>query len=111
MPGASIEVTTYCPSGETCDMKPNLLLAGSPEKDCHFNTSSLRMDVSFLTGTRPYSPLSFAGPSTSNPSVLPSLEKEWQFAQVGRPCITILLLGSLTLRSRHEISGDRKSVV
>ncbi len=37
--------------------------------------------------------------------VLPSREKEWQFAQECRPVITTRLRVSATLRSRHAISG------
>ena len=52
-----------------------------------------------------YSPLSFCGPSRSMPMVLPSREKEWQFAQVCRPSINSRLCGSPTLRRRQAISG------
>ena len=64
-----MEVTTYWPSGEICDMKPNRLLAFSSANELHRITSWSRMEVSFFTGTIPYRPLSFAGPSTSSPSV------------------------------------------
>ena len=39
------------------------------------------------------------------PRVLPSAEKEWQFAHVGIPARITLLSGSERSRSRHSISG------
>src|SRR5271157_2258610 len=104
-PGFSMEVTTYWPSGEICDMKPNRLLAFSSAKELHRITYWLRMEVSALTGTMPYRPLSFPGPSTSSPIVFPSRENEWQLAQVGKPSIISLLLTSEMYRRRHAMKG------
>ena len=104
-------VTTYWPSGETCDMKPKRFAVGpsvftgaAPGNAPQRMTSSLRMVISFWTLTSAYRPLSFCGPSMSSPSVLPSSAKEWQLAQVGRPCMMTLLCGSLTFRKRQAIS-------
>src|ERR1039457_3153772 len=104
-----MEVITYFPSGDTCDMKPNRL--GDP---CSGNalqriTYSLLMELIFLMGISPYNALSFCGPSTSMPSVFPSREMEWQLAQVGRFSITVLLCGSDTYRIRHLILGSIES--
>ena len=85
-PCGLIVVTTYFPSGETWDMKPSRTWAPSlPRKELHAITSSLRMAICGLMETSAYKPLSFCGPSRSSPSVLPSREKEWQFAHVCSP--------------------------
>ena len=95
-PGLSMDVTTFCPSGEIWDMKPNLLLAFSSAKELQRITSSLRIEVAGFTKTMPYKPLSLPGPSTFRPIVFPSIENEWQSMQVGRPCIISRLLASPT---------------
>src|SRR6185312_8006901 len=107
-PGGPIEVITYWPFGETCDMNPKRLTAGSElfpsrlsRNELHRITSWLRIVVSFDTGTSAYNPLSFFGPSMSSPSVLPSFENEWQLAHVGRFSITTRLWLSPMLRTRH----------
>ena len=87
-------------------MKPTRTgLPDSVGNDGHETISSLRMVIRFSTGTIPYRPLSFCGPSMSRPSVLPSPENEWQLAQVCRSFITIWLLLSEILRIRQLISG------
>src|ERR1039458_9688621 len=92
--------STYWPSGETCDMKPT---RDCPTRMSVFQEtmSSFRMDICFRIGTTAYRPLSFLGPSTSMPIVLPSAENEWQLAQVCRSCITTRLSGWLTSRRRQ----------
>ena len=65
------------------------------------------MDICGLMETSAYSPLSFAGPSRSIPSVLPSRENEWQLAQVCIPVRSSRLLGSAMLRSRQATRGSR----
>ena len=70
------------------------------------NTFSGRMDISGAMGAMTYVPLSFSGPSKSIPKVLPSLEKEWQLAQVWRPVSSSRLLDSPTFRSRQATSGN-----
>ncbi len=114
-PGGPIDVTTNRPSGETCDMNPNrftdgseLLVFGSSRNELHRITSTFRIVMFLLTGTIAYRPLSFFGPSMSRPSVLPSVEKEWQLAQVGRSSMTVRLWVSPMLRNRHLISGIAK---
>src|ERR1035437_4288084 len=94
-------------------MKPNrftegsmLLTSGSTWKELQRMTSWLRMVMFLATGERAYRPLSFRGPSRSNPSVLPSAEKEWQLAQVGRFFITVILCGSAMFRTCHLIRGS-----
>ncbi len=67
--------------------------------------SSFLIEVTGFSGTIAYRPLSFAGPSRSRPSVLPSSEKEWQFAHMCMPVSTTRLLVWLTLRRRHAIRG------
>ncbi len=94
-PGTSTEVTTYFPSGETCDMKPNRCGVFSVNA-AHLMTRSLLMELTFWSGSSAYNPLLLFGPSTSSPSVFPSRETEWQLAQVGRFCIMMVLLGSST---------------
>src|ERR1035441_808629 len=90
--GSLIVLTTYFPSGETCDMKATRRLPpNGPLNELHFTMSSIWMTVCGLTATMAYSPLSFCGPSTSNPRVLPSRENEWQLAQVGKPSINFRL--------------------
>ena len=87
-------------------MKPSLTwLPSLPRKELQAITSSLRMAICGWMETRAYNPLSFCGPSTSIPNVLPSRENEWQLAQVCRPSISTRLRGSATLRSRQAISG------
>ena len=99
-------VTTYRPSGETCDMKPIRSLPPSlPRKVLHSMTFSLRIAAWGWIGKRAYRPLLFRGPSTSIPMVLPSRETEWQFVQEWRPVITTRLVVSATLRSRQAMSG------
>src|ERR1700676_4327794 len=113
LPGGPMEVTTYRPLGETCDMKPNRLTAGSPTftseftwNELHRITFRLAMVMSLAIGTSAYRPLSLRGPSRSRPKALPFAEKEWQFAQVGIFPITTRLSGSARLRIRHLISGS-----
>ena len=79
-------VTTYWPSGETCDMKPTRIC-----------------EVSFPLTER--HSISFFGPSRSIPRVLPSRENEWQLAQVGMLSSNKRLSGSPTLRNLQAISG------
>src|SRR5450759_4782458 len=92
-------VTTYWPSGETCDMNPTRVLPSSlPRAALHSITSWLRMGMFGEMDASVYMPLWFWGPSRSMPSVLPSREKEWQLAQVGIPSSSSRLFGSPTLR-------------
>src|ERR1017187_8890358 len=93
-------------------MNPNRFTAGSKLfaseltwNELHRRTSLLLMVMFLVTGTRAYKPLSLRGPSISSPSVLPSLENEWQFAQVGRFSITVWLCGSAMFLICHLISG------
>ena len=87
-------------------MKPTRSLPPSfPRNVLQATTSSLRTVVWGRMDTRAYSPLSFSGPSTSMPSVLPSRETEWQLAQLWMPSINRWLLLSPTLRRRQAISG------
>src|ERR1039458_2664710 len=92
-PGTSTEVTTYFPLGETCDMKPKRCGVFSV-KSLHLTTYSLLMELTFWRGSRAHSALLLLGPSTSSPSVFPSRETEWQLAQVGNFCMTVLLWSS-----------------
>jgi hypothetical protein len=85
-------------------MNPNRLVAFSVLNEFHLITFSLRIEVSFSSGTIAYSPLSFCGPSTSRPMVLPSVENEWQFAQVGKPAIRARLPGAPMSFSRQVMS-------
>src|SRR5208282_601688 len=86
--GQSIVVTTYSPSGDTCDMKP---MRRSPVRRplavLHWMTFSSRIAVSRSTGVSVYMPRLCCNPSRSIPSVLPSFEKEWQLAHIGTPSI------------------------
>src|ERR1035441_1199051 len=100
--GSLMVLTTYFPSGETCDMKATRKLPPKgPLNELHLMMSSLRMVVCGPTEPIAYSPLSFCGPSTSNPRVLPSRENEWQLAQVGNPSINFRLSGSPIYFSRQ----------
>src|ERR1700690_766092 len=93
---------TYCPSGETCDMKPT---RDFPRLMSLFQEtmSWLRIDMFSWMGTIAYRPLSFLGPSTSMPMVLPSVENEWQLAHVCRSCINNGLSGLPISRRRQLI--------
>src|ERR1035441_712792 len=104
-----MEVTTYLPVGDTCDMNPKRLGDPCSVKALHRMTYLFSMEATLLKGTSPYNALSFCGPSTSMPSVFPSPEKEWQLAHVGRFCITTVLRGSDTFRRRHLIIGRTES--
>src|SRR5512134_1979716 len=87
-------------------MKPTRIGdAGRSRNESHEITSSLWMDIWGEIEAIAYMPLSFLGPSRSNPNVLPSRENEWQLAQVGRPSISRRLRGSATLRSLQATSG------
>src|ERR1035441_6300992 len=100
-------VTTYCPSGETCDMKPTRMSPVSlPSEVLHSITSLVEIDICGRMGTSVYMPLSFCGPSRSIPSVLPSREKEWQLAHVYMPVRSRRLRDSPTFRRRQLISGS-----
>jgi hypothetical protein len=89
-----MEVTTYSPLGETCDIRAKRCGGVFSVTLLHLRTYSLLMELTGLMGSRPYSALLLAGPSTSSPSVFPSREAEWQLAQVGSFCMTVRLWGS-----------------
>src|SRR5579859_7465768 len=67
------------------------------------------MVLTGLMGINAYRPLSFCGPSTSMPRVLPSRARLWQLAHVGRPVITVFGCASETQRSCHLIIGSTES--
>src|SRR5271165_7313669 len=78
---------------------------GSSWNELQRTTFALVIVMFFDTDTIAYKLLSFLGPSKSSPSVLPSLENEWQLAQVTSFCITVRLCGYEMSRSFHLISG------
>src|SRR5664279_624507 len=92
-------------------MKPNrftagvILAVGSSWNELQRTTSVLLIFICFDTDTIAYKLLSFLGPSKSSPSVLPSLENEWQLAQVTSFSITVLLCVSAMFRNFHLIKG------